>query len=146
MFVLKSYTIFIQTFLFAQSLLKFNLTSCPIFCIIILYCDLLYDIVIYIFYVSLLYTEVETCCFTSVRSVCESVCPIHFCATCNSFAERLYVLACKLSTYFFFAGITALSFAFRSPSKRRYNHTCELSRYFYFAVCSSAFHRPCKRR
>ena len=50
MFELKSYPIFIQTFSFAQSLLDLILTSCIIFCISILYRDLLYYIVFYILY------------------------------------------------------------------------------------------------
>ena len=104
--------------------------------------------VYYHYYVSPLYTEVGTCCFTSVHSVClsRSVCPIHLCTACNSVAKRPYVLTSKSSTYVLFAGVTALSFACHSPSKKRYMHTCEISRYFHFAVCSIACHSPSKRR
>ena len=100
------------------------------------------------YYVPALYTEVRTCWFTSVHSVClsRSVCSIHFCPAFNSVAKRLYVLTCKSITYFLFAGVTALSFACHSPSKTRYMHICEISKYFHFAVCSSAYHNPSKRR
>ena len=49
-FELKSYPIFIQIFSFFTVPFKFNLTSCMIFCMIILYRDLLYYIVFYILY------------------------------------------------------------------------------------------------
>ena len=90
--------------------------------------------------------EVGTCWFTSVRPVCACHSFLSVCPACNSVAKRSYVLTCKSSIYFLFAGVTAHSLACHSPSKRRYKHTCEKSRYFHFAVSSSACHSPSKRR